>query len=79
MARSTWVLGDAIGVETLQVAELGVDVDDETLPATMWALLAHNIDDEVAGELDESVGAGFCNDQNAREVGVDVCTTWIVI
>ena len=51
-----------LGIETLQVAELGVDVDDEALPATMWALLAHNIDDEVAGELDESVGAGFCND-----------------
>ena len=58
-----WVLGtDAVRVETLRVAELSVDVDDETLSATMRALLAHQIDGEVAGELDESVVAGFCND-----------------
>lgn len=49
-----WVLGaDAVGVETLRVAELGVDVDDEALSATVRLLLAHKIDGEVGGELDE--------------------------
>ena len=58
-----WVLGvDAVGIEALRVAELGVDVDDEALSATMWTLLAHKVDGEVAGELDEAVVAGFCND-----------------
>ncbi len=57
-----WVLGaDAVGVEALRVAELGVDVYDEALSATMRALLAHKIYGEVAGELDEAVVAGFCN------------------
>jgi len=57
------VLGtDTVGVEALRVAELRVDVDDEALSATMWALLAHEIDGEVAGELDEAVVARFCND-----------------
>ena len=51
-----WVLGtDAVGVEALRVAELGVDVDDEALSATMRALLAHKVDGEVAGELDEAM------------------------
>jgi hypothetical protein len=53
---------DAVGVEALRVAELGVDVDDEALAATMWALLAHEVDGEVAGELDEAIVAGFCDD-----------------
>ena len=58
-----WVLdADAIGVKALRVAELGVDVDNETLSAIMRTLLAHQIDGEVAGELDVSVVAGFCND-----------------
>ena len=45
----------------------------------MWALLAHKIDGEVAGELDEAVVAGCGTDENAREVGVDACTTWVVL
>jgi hypothetical protein len=59
-----WVLGtDALGVEALRVAELGVNVDDEALvTAAMGALLAHEIDGEVAGELDKAVVAGFCDD-----------------
>ena len=62
------------------MAELRVDVDDEALSATAWALLAHTINHEIAGELDEAVvQAGFSDDENAREDGVDACTIWVVL
>ena len=58
-----WALStDAVGVKALRVAELCVNVDDEALVAAVWALLPHEVDGEVAGELDKAVIAGFCND-----------------
>ena len=57
------VLGtDAVGVEVLRVAELGVDIDDEAVAAAVGGLFAQEVDGEVAGELDEAVVAGLCND-----------------
>ena len=53
---------DAVGVEALRIAELGIDIDDETLVGGVRALLAHEVDGEVAGELNEAVIAGFCDD-----------------
>jgi len=58
-----WVFGaDAVGVEALRVAELRVDVDDEALVAAVRVLLTHEVDGEVAGELDQAIVAGFCYD-----------------
>jgi hypothetical protein len=74
------VLGaNAVGVEALRETELSVDVDDETLAATVRALFAHEVDSEVAGELDQAVVAGFCDDEDAGEIGMDACTTWAAL
>lgn len=53
---------DAVGVEALRVAELGVDIDDEAVAGAVGGLFAQEVDGEVAGELDEAVVAGLCND-----------------
>ena len=66
---------DARSVEALGCAQLSIDVDDEPA-AGVSALCQHEIEGQLASELDETVVAGLCDDENILNVALDAGATW---
>jgi hypothetical protein len=60
------------------MAELVIDVDDQAAGKTL-AGFGHEVERDLAGELDESIVFCFGNYENALNVGMNACTTYAYV